>query len=337
MPFPPPAVFARATDFPDLPRFGKNGRFLPNIGKFEKKDLPRLGKFGAFLPNIGKTARRAAGFTLVELAIVVAILALAATLAVPRLSALRREAKLAAARHDLETLRGAFAAYLADMAPLPRFTWVNPFPRRSHDDYEALNLRVHNLFSPTNLQSPAFLAVWNDHRLSPPADLLAWDPDAARGWRGPYLAPSPSVRPYPAPGDRRFPGDGTFAARGFFFAGAYTNILSDSSTNYVAVSCSYGTPGEFAFFDPWDNPCILQIPFFPAADSPAVPDLDFALGLRWRFARLVSAGPNGILETPVDDPCAGRLPDGTAPARGDDLVLFLNRADLHQTAPWDPL
>jgi len=278
---------------------------------------------------------RAAGFTLVELVVVLAILALAALLAVPRLSAVRRDARLAAARHDLETLRGAFAACLADLETVPRFTWVNPFPRRSHDDYEALNLRVHNLFSPTNLQSPAFLAVWNAHRLSPDPDDLAWDPDAGRGWRGPYLAPSPAVRPYPFPSDRRFPGDAPFAERGFFFSGAYTNILSDSATNYVALSCTYGTPGEFAFFDPWDNPVVLQVPFFPAADSPADLDLGFALGLRWRYARLVSAGPNGILETPVDDPCAGRLPDGTAPARGDDLVLFLNRADLWQTYPWD--
>lgn len=72
--------------------------------------------------------------------------------------------------------------------------------------------------------------------------------------------------------------------------------------------------GDLEISDPWGHPIVLQIPPGPA-------------GLR--YARLVSAGPDGLLTTPPDDPMAGR--DGALSARGDDLVQFLNRADIDET------
>ena len=45
----------------DLPSIGKNGPFLPNLGKTPEPDLPSLGKKPQNLPNLGKTAPDAAG------------------------------------------------------------------------------------------------------------------------------------------------------------------------------------------------------------------------------------------------------------------------------------
>lgn len=72
-----------------------------------------------------------------------------------------------------------------------------------------------------------------------------------------------------------------------------------------------GTNG-ISVADPWGNPVVLQMPTNDLDDDEC-----------WRCARLVSAGPDGILQTP-----AATFPDRTA--RGDDLVLFLNRADADE-------
>jgi hypothetical protein len=164
-----------------------------------------------------------------------------------------------------------------------------------------VDLRIHDLLvAPTN-NYPAF---------------AAFDPQTSRGWRGPYLQSVQSVRNtnaarnglFPAAGERRWEGDKTFQERGFHY---------DSSSSF------YGIVGDLVVADPWGNPVVLQVPppevFVSSSDAK-----------RFRYARLVSAGPDGVLDTPRDR-LAGMLADGTCQARGDDLVLFLNRADIYET------
>ena len=144
-----------------------------------------------------------------------------------------------------------------------------------------------------------------------------FDPAANRGWRGPYLrnaagvANTNTVRngAFPAGDERRFAGDATFLARGFFID---------------AVTSSYGVTGDLAAADPWGNPIVVQVPPASAFGGSSGDAKCF------RYARLVSAGADGALATPSDR-LAGRLADGTAAARGDDLVVFLNRADTYET------
>jgi hypothetical protein len=82
--------------------------------------------------------------------------------------------------------------------------------------------------------------------------------------------------------------------------------------------------GDLAVADPWGNPVVIQIPPVSAFTG-AAPERK-----RARYARVVSAGPDGFLTTPPDR-LGGRLADGTAPPRGDDLVQFLHRADMYET------
>lgn len=161
--------------------------------------------------------------------------------------------------------------------------------------FQASEIRIHDLFSPSSY--PAY---------------AGFDPAARRGWRGPYLKPgvgaanlesSRSGR-FPAAGDRRFSNDPSYLDRGFF-------------------TDSYGNPGDLSLGDPWGNPYLIQT---PPSSAFAESSSD---GKRFRYTRVVSAGPDGVLTCPADR-LAGMLPDGTASLRGDDLVLFLNRADVYE-------
>lgn len=143
----------------------------------------------------------------------------------------------------------------------------------------------------------------------------SFDPVAQRGWRGPYVSNVLLVRNtdpawqgrFPKANDRRSSADATFLARHF----------------YINASTSpYGIAGERAVADLWGNPVVLQVPPPEAFTDPS-PEKQF------KFARLVSAGPDGVLDTPRVDPLAGMTSDGKTVAREDDLVLFLNRADVY--------
>ncbi|MBQ7189122.1 MAG: type II secretion system protein [Kiritimatiellae bacterium] len=290
-----------------------------------------------------------AGFTLVEMLLVVAILAVLASFASVRFSRSIRSARLVAAETDIHTIRDAFLSksggYLRDMEGIPGFS--------------AANLRIANLLIATNLYgntilSPALTrAVRVDESrqegCAPPEAFTAWDETKQRGWHGPYLQfdAGTSVTPgvFPAPTGRRTDSDATFSERGFFPDLANLRLPADFRNRLHDCSI-YGFPGEPAVMDPWGNPYVLQIPppqAFPGS-STNIPD-----HVRFRFARIVSAGPDGILQTPCFTANAtnwlftswnrdmrrlsrqaGLIDGDNRSARGDDLVLFLTRNDIDE-------
>ena len=82
-----------------------------------------------------------------------------------------------------------------------------------------------------------------------------------------------------------------------------------ASTSFLP---EYGLDGDPAVLDAWGRPIVIQVP-------PSDPS----------YARLVSAGPNGVIDTPesVLMPTAG----GTSPTneRGDDVIMFLFQPDQY--------
>ena len=259
--------------------------------------------------NGGRRLGGRGGFTLVELVAVVAIVALVAVLAVQRVGGYQRKHKVLAAVGEMGAVAGALQEWADDMEGLPRFCRVNPY--LGEERYEGLNARVHLLFCATNVQSAAELGKWREDGLLPDGAEGMWDEARGRGWRGPYLQGWKAAE-WPAPDARRFKDDETFAERGF--------------------TARYGRTNEVALMDPWGNPYVVQFPdasHFAALRGRSGADREGSERWRWPYARVVSAGPDGRLETPRDR-CAGRAADGSARARGDDIVMFLGRADVHE-------
>lgn len=281
------------------------------------------------------------GFTLLELAAVLAIVAILAVLAVSRYSGVTEKARLTAARSDMATIREAFMGsatepgYLADLSPIPGF---------SPDSLRIANLLVAtNLWaSKDGLRSEAVrIDVETGRHAEGFAEGMAfrsWDADRNRGWRGPYVRLSSGERAatlFPAASAKRSPHDPTAEARGFY--PALPASFPASFRNRADGRSVYGFPGQDpAIADPWGNPYVLQIP-------PVEAFTDASPSLRFVYARIVSAGPNGRLETPCfqargtgvkdgwrDARLAGLRKGGDVSARGDDLVLFLSRADLYE-------
>jgi hypothetical protein len=233
-----------------------------------------------------------AAFVLLELLLVVAILAALAGLVAFAVGSLPAQAEITAADTSLRALRDAFLGGPDAPGYLADMRHVPGF--------RSVQVRVRDLLDPSAY--PAF---------------SRFDPLAARGWRGPYVRGAAAVQNtesaraglFPAAGDRRKPDDASFLERGFY---------ADAENSW------YGAAGDAAAADTWGNPIVLQIPP-PEAFAPGASEAE-----RFRYARLVSAGPDGILETPRDR-LAGRCDDGTCAARGDDRVLFLNRADVYES------
>ena len=293
-------------------------------------------------------SRVRAGFTLVELSVVVLILAVLATLAARRLLRTAEAARITAAEADLATIRDAFLraddGYLHDLAGIPGFSHAY--------------LRVGNLLVATNVFGSKVVGGVAQTRgirvdVGSEADCRAdgralpraftqWDEARGRGWRGPYVTAHAGI--FPAAGDRRFPSDPTFAERGFF--PSLSHLRMPTEFKDPTKASVYGFVGEPTLLDPWGNPYVVQIP--PPQAFPGVTNVtDTAC---FAYARVVSAGPDGVLETPCfganttnDWSATGWSPrrrllarqaglaDGTnREARGDDLVLFFTRNDVDE-------
>ena len=90
--------------------------------------------------------------------------------------------------------------------------------------------------------------------------------------------------------------------------------LLSSGATYPRTD-AYGQVGDPAVLDAWGNAIVLQV---PSAGS---------IAANLAFARLVSAGRNGAVETPLNLLDSLGNPYPAAGARGDDIVLFLNHSD----------
>lgn len=274
---------------------------------------------------------RKGGYSLVELAAVVAIVAVVAGMAVAKVSGMQREAERRAAAAEMGVLKEAFARLAADMEGVPRWCPVNPFC--GEDRYEALNLRVHRLFSPGNVQGADFLAKWESSGAQHDRAYDRHVPGEGRGWNGPYVTGARTAE-WPADGWRRFAGDATFAERGFVREGRQGWTNEEGRAEWTTVAARYGWTNETALLDPWGNPYVVQFPACESFEGAPASDgrvhRDFAERRR-RYGRIVSAGPDGELSTPPD-PLAGRSRRG-ASARRDDLVLFLEREDVWEENP----
>jgi len=285
--------------------------------------------------------------------LVVAVLAVLATLAVNRCLRLAQSAKTTAAETDLRTIRDAFMdaeyGYLRDLAGLPGFS--------------PANVRLGNLLVATNvfgtrvtgsgtygtetrairLDEGTEAQCLAEGRARPEA-FTCWDEARQRGWRGPYL--TAPVSAFPAAAAVRFSDDASFAARGFFPSLAHLRLPSEFKDPKRASI--YGFIGEPTLLDPWGNPYVVQIP--PPQAFEGVTNI--AEAARFAYARVVSAGPDGVLSTPCFGANttnfwgatgwserrrrlsrqAGLIDGNDRSARGDDLVLFFSRNDVDETA-----
>lgn len=270
---------------------------------------------------------------------VVAIIAIIAGLAIAKMAKVADHARMVAAESDLKTLRAALmdpeTGYVHDMRGIPGFSLGN--------------LRLANLLISTNLYGATLRVDDPAHPVgdgcAAPATFNRWNAETERGWRGPYF--KGTVADFPSEESRRFPEDAPAAVRGFF--PNLSNLRLPLDFLIGKDGCSvYGFPGEPAVIDPWGNPYVLQIPppqaFWSQYDSNTnLPD-----EVRFAYARVVSAGPDGILSTPCfganatndtwvtgwnEERCrrsrqAGRYDNGVE--RGDDVVLFLMRNDIDE-------
>ena len=284
--------------------------------------------------------RQAAGFTLIELVVVVCILGIIATIAIQHLTGVADRAKITVAQNDMAAIRDALCGsqtapgYLDDLGAVPGFS--------------PANIRVANLLMATNLYGVCGENVAGEARVADaasPDEFRIWSAERNRGWRGPYLR----VACGRFPGEKavRSNDDISYGERGFFPPLVNANLALPEDYVRGEKGCSvYGFPGEPSVDDPWGNPYVIQVPPPQAFTNVATVTAEE----RFRYARVVSAGPDGVLSTPCffinrtnDVKCtawsldemrlvrlAGLTIGGTSSARGDDLVLFIRRPDIYE-------
>ena len=277
--------------------------------------------------------------------IVVAIIAIIATLAVSQMTRTALAAKVVAAESDLKTLCGAITdpanGYLRDMCGIPGFS--------------PAHIRMANLLVSTNLYGSAEGGEWRggfrvDDGSHPfcahPEAFTRWNPESERGWHGPYIRHATGS--FPCAEDVRFKGDATFQARGFFPDVSGLRLPRDFLDRVDGCSV-YGFPGEPSVLDPWGNPYVLQVPPPQAFPDRFGANTNLPDEVRFRYARVVSAGPDGRLDTPCFAVnatnwwstswnererrlCrqAGLIDGDDRSARGDDIVRFLARNDIDE-------
>jgi prepilin-type N-terminal cleavage/methylation domain-containing protein len=230
------------------------------------------------------------GLTLLELLVVLVILVATATILVPVVGGLGAKSQEMTTRESMVRLQELLVnQYKADMGDLPR----------PNATYRAA-------------QTPALATLAATPQLkylfvNPDTENLTVDATATllsgRIWRGPYVLHRGSRLPK------------STATSSF-----YGTVTPDSSTGV----CIYGvaeiadssgnvtTYGDPTVVDAWNYPVVIQE---PTSDK--------------TYARLVSAGPNHVIDTNPDVLMPKYTTDATTNERGDDIILFLYRADQY--------
>ena len=280
-------------------------------------NLKDLG--GVYMNVLYKNLKVRLGLTLVELSIVMTIISIVALLALPRVSGIFERAKFTAAESDLRVIREAFVnqdrGFIEDLRGVPGFS--------------VGFLRMANIFISTN-----YFGRTAEGDFTAASELTRWKERSEKGWRGPYIkAPL-----------------GTFPGRDeapSFWPELVNIDLPEELCRRDRCSV-YGFAGEPAMIDPWGRPYILQIPPIQAFENRQGVVTNVPDEVRFSFAWVVSAGPDGILDTPCYyvnvsnrwstswnestrrlSRQAGRSGDDTS-LRGDDLVMFLYRNDTEE-------
>lgn len=237
-------------------------------------------------------------FTLIELLVVIIVIAALAALVVSKMDGAAERAEDIAIRSQMRVVAEGFVGSAEGPGFLADMKYLPGFQSEKLE-----HIQTGDLLSNARYPNSDF------------------NPAVQRGWRGPYLRFTSGVQntervrngAFPASDERRTEDDRTFLERAF-----YSN----------ATTSPYGVEGNPAIADSWGNPIVVQVPP-PSAFSNST-----GIAKRFRYARLVSAGADGELQTPLNHRLAGLepLPNGKVDTtlRGDDFVLFLNRHDSYE-------
>jgi prepilin-type N-terminal cleavage/methylation domain-containing protein len=141
----------------------------------------------------GDDVHRRRGFTLLEMVVVVAILAVVAGTAIVALGGTEDDARTLLARSEMATLRDALVRWKQDIGSFPDTSG-------SLTPLVALALGRDPAGNVTPLPDPSLASTANGWVLAnpgtsvppaltfPSASLSTWNPATRRGWRGPYLS-----------------------------------------------------------------------------------------------------------------------------------------------------
>jgi prepilin-type N-terminal cleavage/methylation domain-containing protein len=270
----------------------------------------------------GSKHKRQQGFTLLELMVVVAIMAALGGMVSYSGESRISDAKLTAAKAEMQSIRAALVAYKRDNFEFPD----------SSDGSDSLDKRertsaadVYFLFSPESSTS-----------LEGSSTIMSWDADYQRGWRGPYLVGGDTGL-VDIGGDLIFT-DGQYSGGGTVYtvvAGVlkFQRAIPDPFTAFPVVDgvenpnisnrCIENSENDNCLLD-WrllggQGDSENNIPPYAPLSRLGRPYLFFNLNNRDK-ARIVSMGANGRYEGSSDgteSSCADFVPGG------DDIIVCL--------------